>query len=725
MPFTISYNITAIDKFSKVSKKIVDSAKDLDSTFGKVSKSSVRAGNGMSVVAKAAKAAEKSIKKAKKETAAARKASAKAAKIADKATADNRRAGERLINTQKGLERSTNRVKLANERLASTQKRLSIRAKQQEIAATRKQIKLENQLTRAKERAAQKAMAQRKARTTAIGGAAAGVGRVGMRAGTGLAVGAGASIKMAMDFNKSMASVATLIPEQAEKLNRYKKAVQELSIETGIGTEIMSEGLYQVISAVGDTDDAMKVLELSSKAAVAGVSTTKDAVNLLTKVSTAYEDNSAGMIERVSDLSFLAVKLGVTTFPELANSMGKIAATSNAMDVSMVELYADTAALTKVMGDTSQAATSMDAVMGALMQGSGKLDDAFARLGVKSGKELIQTTGGLQNALMALKKSVGGDEVALAQMFGRKEAQKAAQLLTGSLYKEARRNMKAMGDAAGSTTEAFKEQTEDVNKMGHRWEQTKKRMVVAAQNIGERLLPVLEKVLDKLEPFFKWLEKLDDEAIKNAVEIAALAGKYLLLFGAIGKVVQFTSGMSNFLASMAGGAGTASGALGKLSGIMGALGPIIASFGAGWAFGDYFMKQWEKIEAIRNERKNLEAQNQRKMAQTDYSGYKQSSLTKLRGIQQETIASIKEEQGGWFMSDADKEDLALRLDTAQRNLSAMNQEFERRQGMIASGEAQYGKDGRLEILVKAADGTEVESATVKNADYANVDTGKN
>jgi len=439
-----------------------------------------------------------------------------------------------------------------------------------------------------------------------LGRAMAKIGAIAKRVALGLGIVAIASMKLARDFNRSMASIGTLIPGQIDKLNQYKDAVLDMAIETGTKSEILSAGLYQVISAIGDTGDSLKVLKISARAAKAGLADTSDAVLLLTKVSTAYGDTSAEMVQHVSDLSFLAVKLGVTTFPELAASMGKISATSTAMGVSVEELYADTAALTKVMGDTAQAATGMDAVMAGLMLGGGKLDKQFKKLGVSSGRELIEKFGGLQNALLELKGSVGGNADKFMKMFGRKEAQKAAGLLTGNLAEIAKENLKEMNAAAGATDRAFEAQTQQLDKAGFTFDQMIERIKKIAIRIGDQLLPIMDRWMKNIEKFFPEIEKnipLVAEFVEGLVKFTMKLWKfrYVLLAVAAGVVAFKTALLGMELAStattllaMGGNAAKAGKAVGGLSTALGSTGLVAAAGAAGVAVGLFITKILEE-----------------------------------------------------------------------------------------------------------------------------------
>ena len=99
-------------------------------------------------------------------------------------------------------------------------------------------------------------------------------------------------------------------------MHDLKDAVQEMAIAHGKDTQDLARGLYQTISALGDdAADTVKVLEINSRAATAGLATTEDAIALTSAVTKAYGDTSAAAVQRVSDLAFQTVKLGQTTFP--------------------------------------------------------------------------------------------------------------------------------------------------------------------------------------------------------------------------------------------------------------------------------------------------------------------------------------------------------------------------------------------------------------------------
>ena len=75
-------------------------------------------------------------------------------------------------------------------------------------------------------------------------------------------MGAGvASLKFKNNFNAAMARVATMIPGQRKKLQEYKKDITNLAVTSDTSSTILADGMYSVISALGDTSNSMNVLK--------------------------------------------------------------------------------------------------------------------------------------------------------------------------------------------------------------------------------------------------------------------------------------------------------------------------------------------------------------------------------------------------------------------------------------------------------------------------------
>lgn len=343
--------------------------------------------------------------------------------------------------------------------------------------------------------------------------------KVGM-AGIGIATAAATAavvkfsvdaVKAASEFETKMANVSTLLNGTAEEVSNRTKELGDdviaVSNKTGVATDELSDGLYQIISAVGDSEDAIKQMELAAKAAKAGGADTTDAINLLTAVTKGYNDTSGEAFEKASDLAFTTVKLGQTSFPELASSIGKVIPLASALNVSQEELFGSFAALTGVTGSTAEVATQMKAVMSGLMSPSKQMTAALESLGYANAQAALDSLG-LQGTLDALGQTVGGDTMQMAKMFTSVEAQTAVLALAGAQAQDFTDKTAAMYEASGMTEEAFSRQTDTleynmqmIKNMGANFLTSVGRQILPyVKDLAEQLLPKIEMMLTTLAP---------------------------------------------------------------------------------------------------------------------------------------------------------------------------------------------------------------------------------
>ena len=95
----------------------------------------------------------------------------------------------------------------------------------------------------------------------------------------------------------------------AARTSEIGSQIMEVSNRTGVATADLTDGMYQVVSAFGDSADAASILETAAKSAAAGNATTTDSINLLSAVTKGYGDTSAEAVQKAADLSFATVRL--------------------------------------------------------------------------------------------------------------------------------------------------------------------------------------------------------------------------------------------------------------------------------------------------------------------------------------------------------------------------------------------------------------------------------
>ena len=374
------------------------------------------------------------------------------------------------------------------------------------------------------------------------------VGQRARAAGAGLTtgvtlplVGIGtAAVKASTNLNASMAEIATLIPGNTERVKALKGSVQELAISTGQGTADMAGGLYQVISAVGDTQDTVKILEINARAATAGLSTTSEAIQLTSAVTKGYGETSSAAFQQVSDLAFQAVKLGQTTFPELAGSIGRVVPLSAELQVSQEELFGVMATGTGVTGGAAEVSTQLRGVLQSLLSPTAGMTTLLASMGLESGKALIEQQG-LQGAIDTVVGAAARAGAPLQDYVSSIEGQTLALALAGPQADTFTEKLAAMQTATGSTDQAFAEMTEGINAAGHQFKQLWQEVVVTAQRFGDELIPQLLKLkptltdmVEGLKATVQWFADLPapvQKTILVAVGLVAALGPLLLVVG--------------------------------------------------------------------------------------------------------------------------------------------------------------------------------------------------
>lgn len=396
-----------------------------------------------------------------------------------------------------------------------------------------------------------------------------------------------ASFKMSKDFNAAMANVGTLIPGQTEKLKGFKTAVLDLAGDVGVSSTIISEGLYETISAFGDAQDPINKLTVATTMSKAGMSSVKEALSLVSAVTKGYGDTSDAAAQKASDLAFMTVKLGQTTFPELASSIGKVVPLATTLNVKQEELFGSFATLTGVTGSASEVTTQLAAAFGAFIKPSEAMTKAAKKSGFESATAMVKQLG-LRDSLAAIGKVAGGSEQKLGKMLTTKEGLVAALTLLGPQAENFEKKITDMGGAAGATDEAFIAQTQGINKAGFAFDQMTERLRRLSIQIGDKLAPVAKRLMDRLEPLFETFENMSPATLDLGIKIAGIAAAIGPLILVVGKLVTVGSTVMGII----GGAG---GMAGVLAAITGPVGIAVAAVAGLTAAIIYFRKELAPI----------------------------------------------------------------------------------------------------------------------------------
>lgn len=549
MTFSVSYDIIAVDKFSEIGEKVIAISEKMDRAVRKLPATNER-------VAASVQKMERATEKLNREN-----------KVATRSTA-------------KQIDHSK-RMEIAKEKLARADRRL--------ITAKKKLILLQKQETAAMERSRREVLQN----SRAISGSLATVGTtLTTRVALPMIAAGAAAVKFSNDMNEGMAAVATLIPGQTARIQELKTQLQDLAIETGTATGDLTEGAYAAISAWGDSGETIDRLRVVAKAAKAGLASTSETLGLLSSMTEIYGDNSAKAAERTADLAFVTNKLAIKApFAEMASSMGRVAPLAKQIGISQERLFSTLASSAGVTGSVSEVSTQMASLYTSVIKETPAMERVVTAVNKKMGKsygsaaEAMMKMGDLQ-FLRAVQRNTDGTKGFTDALGGRKEGLVLALSMINSRSEKYNEVMGEMLSTTGQTQVAFDAVTKGVNKSGEKWKQTKQRMVVFAQRAGDTLLPVAEKVMDRIEGATQWLGKMDPKMMEAGASVAFLALKIGLASTALSKILKLKSGMDAFFLSAAGKASLATTKVQGFKGVMSNLGPVLASFMAGWAIGD-------------------------------------------------------------------------------------------------------------------------------------------
>ena len=418
-----------------------------------------------------------------------------------------------------------------------------------------------------------------------------------------------AAIAMATQFNSGMANISSLSDEARSRVEQWGPAVQNMAISVGQGTSNLNDGLYQVVSAFGATDDSLAILEINAVAAAAGLATTSEAIGLTSAVTRAYGDTSATAVQQVADLAQQAVSMGQTTFPELAGSIGAVAPLASNLGVSMESLFAAMATGAGVTGSTGEVATQLRGILQSLMAPTDSMSQLMGDLGFASGQAMIEGLG-LQGTIQAIVGAAQSSGAPLQSYIGSIEGQTLALALAGPQADTFAGNLTAMGDAAGASQSAFEAQTQGVNATGFAMQQAAVQVQVWGQQLGQALMPALQGVMTAMGPVVDFITRLiagfaslsptTQMIIIGILGFAAALGPILVVLGAV------VGAIGTLVAAFSAGGIAATilgGAIAFLTGPIGIVIAAVVALAAAWATNFMGIREktaevWTAVQAL-------------------------------------------------------------------------------------------------------------------------------
>ena len=302
------------------------------------------------------------------------------------------------------------------------------------------------------------------------------------------------------EFGMAMREVQTISKAVQDDIEGISKRIVDLAANGPDDAIKLSKAFYQIVSAGYDGEAGLKLLEVSSKAATAGITNTTVAADGLTTVLNAW-GISADKAGVVADVMFKTVERGKTTFGELASYIAQVAPLAAANNISFEEIFAALQTITKQGTPTAQAMTQ---IRSSIVNMNKVLGDGWSD---------VMT---YQEGLQKVRDMAGGSQNKLKELIPDVEGVNAVLATTGEKAAGAAEDLNETAKAAGAMGKAYGAMMEEANNkwavVHNKWTREIRELGKALKEGSGDIATFLDALLSAPgdEDFLKYFEKRID-----------------------------------------------------------------------------------------------------------------------------------------------------------------------------------------------------------------------
>src|SRR5690625_1802086 len=360
--------------------------------------------------------------------------------------------------------------------------------------------------------------------------------------GTAVAAGIGGSVKVAADFEQSMARVQAISGSTSEEFARQETAARKMSSETMFSASEAAEGMAFLAMAGFDVNEQIATLHEVLDAAIAGNMDLEQSADVVTNIMTGFglEAEDAG---RAVDVLVKASTTANTDIPQLGEAMKYVGPVASSLGWSIEETAAAVGTLSDAGIQGGQAGTVLRASLLALTDPTGQTKKAMEELNI----EVRDAEGNMK----PMPELMGHIADSMDGMTDTQKTQTAAQLVGTqaaagfiTLLDEGEDGLAdyvvELENAEGAAAEMADIQA---NTLNGSFKEFQSVVEEAGIKIGKEFLPVFKDIVD-------WgvevVGSFDDVNTSQVVSLAAFAGTAAaigLTISTIGKLVIAVRGL--------------------------------------------------------------------------------------------------------------------------------------------------------------------------------------
>lgn len=330
-----------------------------------------------------------------------------------------------------------------------------------------------------------------------------------------------AAVKMAVDFEATMAQIRGLAGQSAEDVKAWGDQILETSADFGIGGRDAAKALYFIASSGVEASQAMNVLNASMQASEAGLGDVEVVADAVTSAMNAYATTGLTAAD-ATDVLTQAVKLGKGEASQMAPVLGSLLPLASELGIEFSDVGAAIAAMTTTGDSAAIASTKLNAVMSGLLKTTPQAEEVFQQVGLSV--DDLRTSLAQEGLLPTLQKiadAVDGDTEALARMFPNVRALRGILSLTGNNAENVNRIFLEMGNRMGATEAAAEEMA---NTTQGKINEALATLENKGIELGATILPKLASAIEGVTNFFEHMNPQTRDFIVGIVGITAVIG---------------------------------------------------------------------------------------------------------------------------------------------------------------------------------------------------------
>lgn len=300
-----------------------------------------------------------------------------------------------------------------------------------------------------------------------------------------------------LDAGRQFANIDSILPRDTS-IEPLRNGLIELDAQFG-KTSDLAKGMYQAISGGVPVKDVLDFINVSAKAAGAGLASIFDTVDAGTTVMNAF-DLSGKDANKIYNDMFQTVALGKVQMPQLAKEIGIVSNVAYDAGVSLDEMFASIATSSRSQRP-ERAIQGLRAALSDIIKPTKQAEDEASKLGISFNDAAVKSQGFLP-FLENIREKVNGDNEALGKLFGSSRALTFVLSVTGQNAKTAAADLNIMNASIDQMSEGFNKQRQSLGAQLDALSVNFEKGLIHTFGLLEPLLAVVLQILNNYPSVF-------------------------------------------------------------------------------------------------------------------------------------------------------------------------------------------------------------------------------